>query len=238
MGNAEDAIAKAPNVIEGEFFTDAQYHFYLEQQVSIAAKNEEGYDIYASTQWTDFVQKAAAQVLGTHKTSSINVHVQQLGGAYGGKITRSALPACAAVIATSIVDRPVRVAFDLKHSMEMVGKRNPFYAKYKVGYDEKAGGKILGIKIDWMEDGGCTPNDTLTVEGYYYVDNTYNVANWHVTTKVAKTNTPSNTACRAPSNHLYFLSRLFIGFLNRLSIRLKLSKSIFFKSRFCKIDYI
>jgi xanthine dehydrogenase molybdopterin-binding subunit B len=200
VGNADDAISRSPSVVEGEFETNAQYHFYMEQQVAIAAKNEEGYDIYTSTQWTDFIQKAAAQVLGLSKTSAINVMVQQLGGAYGGKITRSALPACAAVVAASLTDRPVRVAFDLKHSMEMIGKRNPFYAKYKVGYDQKTG-RILGIKIDWMEDAGCSPNDTLTPEGYYYVDNTYNIANWLITTKMAKTNTPSNTACRAPSKN-------------------------------------
>ena len=201
IGNAEDAISKAPNVIVGEFFTDAQYHFYMEQQVAIAVKNEEGYNVYSSSQWTDYISKAVAQVLGMKKTSAINVEVLQLGGAYGGKITRAALPACAAAIAASIIDsnRPVKVAFDLKHSMEMIGKRNPFYAKYKIGFDQS--GKILGVLIDWMEDGGCAPNDTLTAEGYFYVDNTYNIKNWHITTKVTKTNTPSNTACRAPGEN-------------------------------------
>jgi xanthine dehydrogenase molybdopterin-binding subunit B len=53
VGNAEDAIAKAPNVIEGEFFTDAQYHFYLEQHVSIAAKNEE--DLTSKSFFTDII---------------------------------------------------------------------------------------------------------------------------------------------------------------------------------------
>ena len=85
VGNAEDAVSKAPNVIEGEFFTDAQYHFYMEQQVALATKHEEGFDIYSSTQWTDYVQKVVAQVLNT-KASSINVMVNQLGGAYGGKV--------------------------------------------------------------------------------------------------------------------------------------------------------
>ena len=57
IGDAEGAIKNAPNVIEGEFFTDSQYHFYMEQQVAIANRNEDGYDIYSSTQWTNFVHR-------------------------------------------------------------------------------------------------------------------------------------------------------------------------------------
>ena len=198
VGNAEDAVSKAPFVIEGEFFTAAQYHLYMEQQVAVATKNEEGYDIYSATQWTDYIQKVVSQVLGNSVyTSSINVMVNQLGGAYGGKITRSVFPACAAAVGSQLLDRPVRVAFDLKHSMEIVGKRNPFYAKYKVGYDQS--GKILGVIIDWMEDGGNNPNDTLTQEGNYYIDNAYNISNWLIKAKMAKTNTAANTACRSPS---------------------------------------
>ena len=81
--------------------------------------------------------------------------------------------------------------------MELIGKRNPFYAKYKVGYDQN--GKISGVIIDWMEDGGNSSNDTLTEEGNTYIDNTYNISNWLIRAKMAKTNTAANTACRAPS---------------------------------------
>jgi xanthine dehydrogenase molybdopterin-binding subunit B len=55
-------------------------------------------------------------------------------------------------VGTAVSNRPVRVAFDLSHSLELVGKRNPFYAKYKVGFDQN--GVILGVIIDWMEDAG------------------------------------------------------------------------------------
>ena len=93
-----------------------------------------------------------------------------------------AIPACAAAVGASVLNRPVRVSFDLSHSLEMLGKRNPFYAKYKVGFDKN--GVILGVIIDWMEDQGCSPNQTFTMDGYKYIDNVYNIKNWHIATKV------------------------------------------------------
>ena len=61
-------------------------NFFKEQQVAIANRNEEGYDIYSSTQWTNFVHRSVGQVLGITNLSSINVLVNQLGGGYGGKV--------------------------------------------------------------------------------------------------------------------------------------------------------
>ncbi len=108
--------------------------------------------------------------------------VNQCGGGYGGKVIMPAIPACAAAVGASVLNRPVRVSFDLSHSLEILGKRNPFYAKYKVGFDKN--GVILGVIIDWMEDQGCSPNQIFTQEGYNYIDNVYNIKNWHIATKV------------------------------------------------------
>jgi len=55
-----------------------------------------------------------------------------LGGGYGGKISRSHQIAAAAAVAAWRLHRPVRVALDLKTGLEMVGKRLPYLAKYRV----------------------------------------------------------------------------------------------------------
>ena len=64
-------------------FSGAQFHFYMENQVSICRPTEDGFEVYSSTQWLDLVQNGIANVLGVKNSSSINVHVKQLGGAYG-----------------------------------------------------------------------------------------------------------------------------------------------------------
>ena len=133
FGNAETAIVDAPNVLSGECNFGTQFHFYMENQNAIAEPNEDGFDVSCSTQWIDFVQNGIAQVLGLSNVSSINVRVKQLGGAYGGKITRANMPATAAALAAKILNRPVRVELDLNTNMEMVGKRFPWYFQYKIG---------------------------------------------------------------------------------------------------------
>lgn len=198
FGDAAKAISSSDYQIEGEFYMDAQYHFYMESQVAIANRIEDQYDVYSSTQWTDLVQNVVAQVLGLKNASAVNVIVKQLGGAYGGKITRANYMAAAAALACKITDKPVRVALNLSTVMEMIGKRNPYYVKYKVGFQKS--GKISGIDMQVINDGGCLSSDNAITTVYIYSDNAYNIPNWHISAKIAKTHTATNTACRSPGN--------------------------------------
>jgi xanthine dehydrogenase/oxidase len=135
-GDAQAAIQSASKVIQGECLVDTQFHFYMESQVALCQQNEEGVDCYASTQFIDYVQGAIANALGLRNASSVNVRVKQVGGGYGGKITRSNIPAVAAAVACKLMNRPVRVCIDLNTVMEMIGKRNPWYLKYTIGIDD------------------------------------------------------------------------------------------------------
>ena len=83
-GDADDALNTAPNVIQGECLIDTQFHFYMESQVAVCQLNEEGIDVYSSTQWVDYLQNAVANALGLSNVSSVNVKVKQLGGGFGG----------------------------------------------------------------------------------------------------------------------------------------------------------
>lgn len=58
--------------------------------------------------------------------------MRRLGGSYGGKIGRSALPAGVCALAAYIQRRPVRMVMQLESNMKWLGKRNPMYTKYDV----------------------------------------------------------------------------------------------------------
>jgi xanthine dehydrogenase/oxidase len=195
-GNAEQAITNASHSIKGVCSMGSQFHFYMEGQVALCRPTEDGFEIYSSTQWLDYVLKSATQVLGIKNSSSIEVKTKQLGGSYGGKITRANITACAAALAASAVNKPVRVCLELNDCMEMVGKRFPWHAEYNIGFDND--GKLLGIKIDYYSDAGCSPNDQAMPAMYDFSDNAYNCANWHLSATLVKTNTAANTACRSP----------------------------------------
>lgn len=122
-GDAEEAIAKAPVSFDGESFLDTQFHFFMESHVTVCEETEDGIDVHCATQWTNQLQSAIAAALGLKNVSSVNVKVQQLGGAYGGKLTRSNITAVAAAVACKVVKRPVRVQLDLNTTMSIHGKR-------------------------------------------------------------------------------------------------------------------
>lgn len=64
---------------------------------------------------------------------SVNVSVRRIGGSFGGKINRSHMVSSAAAVAAWKTHRPVKVALDLKTYMTLVGGREPYHSKYKVG---------------------------------------------------------------------------------------------------------
>lgn len=62
----------------------------------------------------------------------MNVQTRRLGGAYGGKASRSNLVGSACAIAASELSKPVRIALDLNTNMSIVNGRTPYYCQYKV----------------------------------------------------------------------------------------------------------
>jgi len=65
--------------------------------------------------------------------SSVNVSVQRIGGSFGGKVSRSHMVSSAVAVAAWKTHKPVKVALDLKTHMTLLGGREPYYSKYKVG---------------------------------------------------------------------------------------------------------
>lgn len=199
-GDPDNAIQNSKNKIEGDVFLDSQTHFYLENQNAVCEETEDGYDINCSTQWMDLVQHGVSQVLKV-PLSTINVKIKQLGGGFGGKVTRSNITACAAALGCYVTKRPVRVALDLNTCMALIGKRHPWYAKYKVGFDDD--GKLAGINLDWYCDSGNSDGESALGGGVMFVDNVYNCKNWFISSNVVKTNIPAHTAVRSPSKCFY-----------------------------------
>lgn len=81
--------------------------------------------------------------------------------------------------------------------MFILGKRDPWYVNYQVGFDNT--GKINGIILSWYSDAGNSPKDNSIRFAFSMVDNVYNIKNWHVKARIAKTNLPTNTYVRSPS---------------------------------------
>ncbi|XP_065184192.1 xanthine dehydrogenase/oxidase-like isoform X2 [Sycon ciliatum] len=197
VGNADAAMAASKRRIEGQVSCGSQYHFHMETQSALCVPLEDGMDVFSSTQNIASVQRAVAQSLGIH-AGSVNVTVKRLGGGFGGKISRASQIAAATALAAKACNRPVQVHMDIDSNLLMVGKRYPWMMDYEVGFDDD--GLIKAVKGTVFADAGYDGSDDTMDGALLWLDNTYNIAAWNVTPKKVKTNTASNTYCRAPGS--------------------------------------
>ncbi|XP_063615205.1 uncharacterized protein LOC134788260 [Penaeus indicus] len=195
VGDVEAGFRASPHVIEGEFDMGFQFHFPLEPMTALVMPIEDGYDVVVTSIWPAEVQSSIAQVLGID-ANSINTAVRRVGGSFGGKISRAHMVSTAAAVGAWKTHRPVRVALDLKTFITLIGGRDPFYSKYKVGFDDF--GKLESVDLDIVSDSGCSANEASAGLGAAFVSNVYYSPNWLLKPFVVTTNTPSNTFMRSP----------------------------------------
>lgn len=195
-GNIEQAWEDVDDVLSGELTIGGQDHFYLETQVSWVIPDLEGnYQVYASTQHPTETQVIVARVLGIG-CHQVVVTCLRMGGAFGGKESQANPIAAVAAIAAQKTGQPVRSRLNRSQDMVITGKRHPFLANYRVGFNRD--GKIIALKVDLYSQGGWSLDLSVPVMGraLFHIDNCYYIPHLQVRGKIAKTNTVSNTAFR------------------------------------------
>ncbi|RUS86926.1 hypothetical protein EGW08_005331 [Elysia chlorotica] len=196
VGEPDEAWSMVDQRVEGEVRMGSQYHFYLENQVSLAIPSEDGIDLYSSTQFSDICHHAAAQIIGK-PLNFINITVPRVGGSFGGKSFDPALLSSAATLGAYISERPVRLNLDLNSCIRIFGKRPPIVAKYKAGFNNE--GSVQVVDIDFVTDIGFTDQGSMfTEDAATYMDMSYYVQNWNWVGRSMKTNKKTMQPVRAP----------------------------------------
>lgn len=195
-GDALGALKSAPQMLEGEFAFGGQEHFYLEMQAAYAEPGEDGsVFVMSSTQHPSEVQHIVAHVLHV-PTNQVVVQSPRMGGGFGGKETQAATFAALAALAATKTQQPVRVRVNRDLDMMITGKRHPFLARFKVGYD--AEGRLLAAKVELFSNGGWSLDLSMPVtdRALFHLDNSYYVPHVEFSGQSMKTNVASNTAFR------------------------------------------
>ncbi|CAL4073724.1 unnamed protein product, partial [Meganyctiphanes norvegica] len=195
MGDIEEGFKSCDHTLEGELNMGGQFHFALEPLSSRVHPIEDGYEVSATTQWASEVQAAIAQVLDT-EVSSVNISVRRIGGGFGGKISRCSLVASAAALCAWKTRCPVRMTLTLNEAMALTGGREPFLAKYKVGFGSN--GRLMALDLDFITDGGFTRNEVAALIGTLWLPSAYSCPNIMVRPGTVTTNTAANTFMRCP----------------------------------------
>ncbi len=195
-GDADAAIGKSANVLEGRVYMGGQEHFYLEGQVSLVEPGEDDdLIVHTSTQHPTEIQHTVAKVLNI-ANHDVTVEVRRMGGGFGGKESNGNLPAAAAAIIARLTGRPAKVCYDRDQDMIITGKRHDFRIDYRVGFDDD--GRIEGITFDQAARCGMSYDLSVPIcdRAMFHSDNTYFLPDVSITSYRCKTNTVSNTAFR------------------------------------------
>lgn len=180
--------------ISGHFeIPSTQYHYHLETQQCLIVPNDGEFDVYSSSQWSDGVQGSVAEALNVPQ-NKINCYVKRVGGGFGGKITRQIQIACAAAVASFLLQRPVRLVMKMEDNMRAIGKRFSSMSDYVADVD--GNGKIQKLYHKYIHDQGCGPNEVVQFNTSVYIKNCYDIKSWDVEAQSAITNSPSSTWMR------------------------------------------
>ncbi len=144
-GNTASGFSEAAAIVECEFATGAQEHYYLEPLACVAVPEERGgLTVHGSLQCPFYVQKAVARACGL-PLAKVRVIQTPTGGAFGGKEdVPSELCARAAALAL-LTGRPVRLVLERREDIAYSSKRHPYRIRVRLG--ATADGRFTAIEV-------------------------------------------------------------------------------------------
>ncbi len=194
-GDINDGFATAKYIIEADFITPVQEHYYLEPQGCIAIPKSDGVEIYGSMQCPYYIQKAVAIVLGIDINNVVAIQAPT-GGGFGGKEDIPSELAARTSIAAMALKRPVKMIYNRHDDVQLTSKRHPFQMHYKVGISDSC--KLLAAEINLEESAGgyATLSSVVSYRSTMQAMGPYVIPNINVKSISYYTNLPPNGAFR------------------------------------------
>ncbi|KAF7155382.1 hypothetical protein CNMCM5623_007453 [Aspergillus felis] len=193
----QEAFAQCDRVFTGTTRVGGQEHFYLETNAALVIPHSEDgtMEVWSSTQNTMETQVFVSLVTGV-PSHRINARVKRMGGAFGGKESRSVQLACLLAIAAKKERRPMRAMLNRDEDMMTTGQRHPVQCRWKVGVMND--GRLVALDADCYNNAGFSLDMSGAVMDRCctHLDNCYYIPNVHIRGWVCRTNTHSNTAFR------------------------------------------
>ena len=174
-GQIDFAFQQAGVVVEEFFFTPPVEHGYIETEAAVALRSENGKIVVYAGNQSPFSDRAQlASILGL-PPEEVRVCHLPAGGAFGGK-TELSVHAFVALAALK-TGRPAKIVLSRSESLRYHPKKHGYEMKYRLA--AQADGKLLGMDIEMMSDGGAYASWSPRVmeqsvafgTGPYYVPN-------------------------------------------------------------------
>ena len=195
-GDVDGVWESADFIIEGEYRTGAQEQLYIETNGVIAvADAEEGVSVWGSMQCPYYVHKALIKLFNLPE-EKIRVIQTETGGGFGGKEEYPSMIAGHAALLAWKSGHPVKIIYDRAEDMAATTKRHPSLTHHRTAVSRD--GKILGMEIDFVVDGGAysTLSAVVLSRGTIHAAGPYNCPNVRIRSKAVATNVPPHGAFR------------------------------------------
>lgn len=197
-GDVDKGFAAADVIVEGEYYTPAVEHAYLEPEAGLAVPGGDGsVTVYVGSQSSIHDQEDVAATLDLPLEKIRVVHMP-MGGGFGGKedITVQIIAALGAVK----TGRPVKFVWTREESLLASGKRHAEWLRYRTGATRD--GKLVAAEVEIYGDGGAyaSATDAVLFRSAAFSCGPYNVPNARVDVYGAFTNNPHGSAFRGFGN--------------------------------------
>jgi CO/xanthine dehydrogenase Mo-binding subunit len=195
-GDVDQVWAQADFIVEGEYFTGAQEHLYIENNGMIAVFDSvAGITVWGSLQCPFYVHKALMALCGLPE-EKVRVVQTETGGAFGGKEEYPSMIAGHAALLAMKSGRPVKIVYDRLEDMVATTKRHPSRTRHRTALSR--GGKILGGEIDLTIDGGAyaTLSSVVLSRATIHAGGPYFWPSVRISSKAVATNAPPHGAFR------------------------------------------
>ena len=194
-GDVNKGFSESKHIIDADFKTPVQEHYYLEPQGCIAIPKSDGIEIHGSLQCPYYIQKAVAGVLGIDINKVVVIQAPT-GGGFGGKEDIPSELAARASVAAMALQRPVKMIYDRHNDAQLSSKRHPFQMHYKIGVSDD--GELLAAEINLEESAGAyaTLSSVVSYRSTMQALGPYVIPNIKVQSTSYYTNLPPNGAFR------------------------------------------
>ncbi len=188
-GDADAALGRSHEVVQGTYTTGIQEHMYNEPQGAVAEPQESGLDVHCATQWPYHVRETVVNTLGL-KPASCLVTATDTGVDLDGKLWYPSLVATHAALLAQKSQQPVKLVYSNLEDFQYTSKRAPFTITHLTGLDEH--GAIIAAKVEIRFNTGAYALftrelvDRLTTTGL----GIYNCPDLLVTVRTFETNLP------------------------------------------------
>src|SRR6059058_5767453 len=120
----------------------------------------------------------------------------ETGGGFGGKEEYPSMIAGHAALLSWKSGRPVKIVYDRAEDMAATTKRHPSWTKHRTAVS--GDGKLLGMEIDFVVDGGAyaTLSAVVLSRGTIHAAGPYSCPDVRIRSRAMATNTPPKGAFR------------------------------------------